>query len=85
MKTKNPSISYKQKSLKTRMKAHEVFLDAALVFEVGGDYKAIFKKAKNQTQGSNKKMYEVMCTATVEQMDRFCSDLVRNRSFIIES
>ena len=76
-KTKNPVITYMKKSTTTKDKIHCVFQDAALVFETGGDWKSIFKHAKNKAQGNTRKMFELMQTSTTEQMDKFVNDLVK--------
>lgn len=66
-----------------REKIHCVFLDASFVYECGGDWRSIFKKAYNKSNGHKKKMFLVMAKSSDDQMERFCMDLVTNHKKII--
>jgi hypothetical protein len=55
-----------------------VFLDAALVYECGGEWRNIVRKAYNTTNGHRKKMFNVMSRCTTPQMETFCRDLAHN-------
>jgi len=70
--------TFKKVNDSTRDNIHCVFLDAALVFECGGDYQLIFKKAYNRAIGHSKKMFSVMMSASPTQMEQFCMDLIKN-------
>lgn len=78
---KNPMVTYHKKSKVNKDKMHTIFLDAAIVYIVGGDWKEIFKTAKNKAIGNNKKLLELMQTATTTQMDKFVDDIISHHTF----
>lgn len=64
--------------LTNRKSINNVFIDAALVYEYGGQWRNIFRKAYNTTNGHRKKMFNVMSRCTTPQMETFCRDLINN-------
>ncbi len=50
-------------------------LNASIAFETGGNYKEIFRRARNSNIGLMKKKYELLLNATQEEIENLSRNL----------
>ena len=50
-------------------------LNASIAFEAGGNYKEIFRRARNRSIGLMKRIYELLLNATQEEIENLSRNL----------
>ena len=53
----------------------DTMLNASIAFETGGNYKEIFRRARNRSIGLMKRIYELLLNATQEEIENLSRNL----------
>lgn len=57
----------------------KVILDACTVYEAGGDWRSIFRRAANTAKGQNRKVFNIMSTRANSVIDRVSLDIINTK------
>lgn len=57
---------------------HETIVDAGIVFELGGNYKKVFKALRAQSTGREKKIYSALAKSNRDEARRFIDAITDN-------